>query len=254
MLLTLLLAPETPGGAQPPPAATCESFSRDAEKLPPLVRGWFAQSADERVVMCPQSAAGAPEAAVPLYFGEGTVTQHAEVCSYLSHGLTLVGSGETARLRRYERGEALAMALAGAGCPRPHATPVAATYVETYDVTPAAFVGIMRLWSAATAALANAGNEHCCALSGGTGRQAGATDARIAPEARTRLEAAITPDHASAVTVTRIVRIPGSVLRHRYAVFLAVPGPSPESPALYVVYVDKALRGPYEITAFAETN
>jgi hypothetical protein len=252
VLLTLLLAPDAAGGAQAPPAAGCQSFSRDAETSPPLVREWFARSADERVLVCPQSSA--PGASAPLYFGEGAVTQHGEVCSYLSHGLTLVGSGDTARLRRYERSEALAMALAGAGCPRPHGASAGAAYVETYDVTAAAFVGIMRLWSAATASLAAAANEHCCAARGEAAGQPGAAAATIAPEARTRLEAAISPGHLSAATVTRIVRIPGSVLRHRYALFLTVPDATAGSPALYVVYVDKSLRGPYEITAFAETN
>ena len=253
VLLTLLLAPAASDRAQAPPAATCQSFSRDAEKLPPLVREWFAQSADERVLVCPQSAAGAPEADAALYFGEGAVTQHGEVCSYRSHGLTLVGSGDAARLHRYERSEALDMALAGAGCPRPHGASVAAAYVETYDVTPAAFIGIMRLWSAATATLGAAGNEHCCAMRGGAA-EPGAASARIAPEARTRLEAAMSPGHTSAATVTRIVRIPGSALRHRYALFLTVADTVAGSPALYVVYVDRRLRGPYEITAFAETN
>jgi hypothetical protein len=213
------------------------------------VREWFAQSADERVLACRQSAAGAPEAAAPLYFGEGAVTQHGEVCSYLSHGLTLVGSGDAARLRRYERSEALDMALAGAGCPQPHGASVAGAYVETYDVSPAAFVGITRLWSATTASLAAAGNEHCCAMRGGA-----QASARVAPEARARLEAAISPGHVSAATVTRIVRIPGTVLRHRYALFLTVADTASGSPALYVVYVDKSLRGPYEITDFTDTN
>jgi hypothetical protein len=248
VLLTLLLAPSAPDGAQAPPVAACHSFSRDGENVPPLVREWFARSADERVLVCRQSAAGGPETAAPAYFGEGAVTQGGAVCSYLSHGLTLVGSGEAARLQRYERSEALDMALAGAGCPRPHGTSDAAPYVETYDITPAAFVGITQLWSAVTATLAAAGNEHCCAARGG------AAEVRIAPEARARLEAAISPGHASAATLTRIVRIPGSVLRHRYALFLTVPDTTPGSAALYVAYVDKHLRGPYEITAFAETN
>jgi len=265
VLLTLLLAPAASDGAQAPPAATCQSFSRDAENLPPLVREWFAQSADERVLVCPQGAAGAPEADAALYFGEGAVTQHGEVCSYRSHGLTLVGSGDAARLHRYERNEALDMALAGIGCPRPHGASVAAAYVETYDVTPAAFIGIMRLWSAATAAIA-ADKEHCCAMpadahgsaSGaahpGGAAQPRAAESRITPEARARLEAEIDPAHVGAASVTRIVRIPGSVLRHRYALFLTVPDATRDSPAAYVAYIDKSVRRPYEITDFAETN
>jgi len=88
----------------------------------------------------------------------------------------------------------------------------------------------------------------------GGAAETGAASARIAPEARTRLEAAMSPGHTSAATVTRIVRIPGSVLHHRYALFLTVADTVAGSPALYVVYVDRRLRGPYEITAFAETN
>jgi hypothetical protein len=195
------------------------------------------------------------------------VTQRGAVCSYLSHGLTLTGSGEAARLERYERTEALAMALSGADCPRPHGASGADAYVETYDVSPSAFVGIMGLWSATKATLATAQSEPgCCAprqgVSGtapGVGRPAttpgpDAAAARMTPEARGRLEAAIGPGRMSTATVTRIVRIPGSVLRHRYALFLKVPDTLSGSSSLYVLYVDKRLRGPYEISAFAETN
>ena len=122
LLSSLLLAPAAPGTAQPPAAASCQSFSRDAHPIPPLVRAWFEHSADERVVVCPQTAGAAGEATAPLYFGEGAVSQHGAVCSYLSHGLTLSGSGDAARLQRYERSEATDMAMAGAGgCPQPHA-------------------------------------------------------------------------------------------------------------------------------------
>jgi hypothetical protein len=261
-LLSLLLAPTAPGAAAqagaPPP---CQSFSRDSQTAPPLVRAWFATSADERVVVCPQGAAGGGEPPAPLYFGEGAVTRRGEVCSYRSHGLTLSGSGETARLQRYERSEALDMALAGTGCPTPHGGAGTAAYVETYDISPAAFEEIMRLWSAAAAAAAG-GDEHCCSAhdtatpgAAGTARtQPRASELRIAPEAREHLEAALGPDHLLTPTVTRIVRIPDSVLRHRYALFLTVSDTAAGSPALYVVYVDKTVRHPYQITAFAETN
>ena len=93
VLVTLLLAPAASGGGPAPAApAACQSFSRASENPPPLVRAWFAHSADERVLACPQAPATAGEAVAPLYFGEGVVTHHGEVCSYLSHGLTLVGS------------------------------------------------------------------------------------------------------------------------------------------------------------------
>jgi len=243
LLSSLLLAPAAPGAAHPPAAASCQSFSRDTHPVPPLVRAWFEHSADERVVVCPQAAGAAGEAPAPLYFGEGAVSHHGAVCSYLSHGLTLSGSGDAARLQRYERSEATDMALAGAGgCPQPHGAADPAAYVETYDVTVAAFEGIMRLWSAASAA---GQDGHCCAAHG---------EGHIAPEAREHIEAALGPDHRRITTVTRIVRIPGSVLRHRYAMFLTTTEAAAGSAALYVLYVDKALRGPYEISAFAETN
>ena len=243
VLSMLLLAPAGSGAPPPPPASACQSFGRDAQTMPLLVREWFAHSTDERVLVCPQSAAGTQGTEATAYFGEGAVKQHGGVCSYLSHGLTLTGSGAATRLQRYERSEALDMALAGTGCPAPHGD--AGAYVETFDVSSAAFIGIMRLWSAATATLA-ADKEHCCAMR--------AAESRITPEARARLEAEIGPGHIGAASVTRIVRIPGSVLRHRYALFLTVPEDSRGSPADYVVYIDKSVRRPYEITDFAETN
>ena len=253
LLSTLLLSAAAPGAAHAPAAASCQSFGRDAQTVPPLVRAWFEHSADERVLVCPQAAGAAGEATAPLYFGEGAVSQHGAVCSYLSHGLALGGSGAAARLQRYERSEALDMALAGAGgCPRPHGAADPAAYVETYDVTAAAFEGIVRLWSTATAALAMRPNRHCCAAHAGA--QPGAADGPVAPEAREHMEAALGPDHVLTTTITRIVRLPGSVLRHRYAMFLTATDPAAGSAALYVIYVDKALRGPYEISAFAETN
>ncbi len=270
VLLTLLLAPGA-SEAAPAPSA-CQSFSREAQALPRLVSEWFAHSADERVVMCPQRATPSGELPAALYFGEGPVSRHGGVCSYASHGLALAGGGAAARLERYERSEALDMALAAPDCPRPHGGTGVAAYVETYDITAAIFEEIMRLWSAATAGLGAGVDETCCAApagrsdgsaasapveSGGSGaprqtRPAG--DAAIAPEAREHIDAALGPDHLRRTTVTRIVRIPGSVLRHRYAMFLTVTDPGAASPALYVVYVDKHLHGPYAITAFAETN
>ena len=97
----------------------------------------------------------------------------------------------------------------------------------------------MRLWSTITATPAAA-----CS---------GCKATRPAGEARARLQAAL-GTHTGAATVTRIVRIPGSVLRHRYALFVKAPDAPAAAASQYVVYVDKTLRGPYEITAFAETN
>jgi hypothetical protein len=238
VLVTLLLAPATSGAAAAP--AACETFTRSSESLPALVREWFADSPDERVVMCPQPGAPGSAAAQPLYFGEGGLHQRGGVCTYLSHGLEVAGSGATARLQRYEHNDALAMALAGPDCPPPHAGMSAQGYVETYDVTPSAFLGIMRLWSAL-------GTTAPATASGGEG--ASAADAAT----RARLQAAL-GTRTSAADVTRIVRLPGSLLHHRYALFVKAPVPPAGGSSQYVIYVDKHLRGPYEITAFAETN
>jgi hypothetical protein len=88
----------------------------------------------------------------------------------------------------------------------------------------------------------------------GAAAQPRAAESQFAPQARARLEAEIDPGHIGAASVTRIVRIPGSVLRHRYALFLTVPEATRGTPADYVVYIDKSVRRPYEITDFAETN
>jgi hypothetical protein len=237
VLVTLLLAPAASGSTA---AAACQSFTRGSATLPTLVSEWFARSTDERVLMCPQAGAPGSEGATSLYFGEGVVTQQGAVCTYLSHGLTLAGSGSAARLQRYDRSEALAMALAaGPGCPTPHDPASAQGYIETYDISTAAFVGIMRQWSAITS------NAQVNASGTDGSRSAAAALARLQAELGTR---------AGETTVTRIVRIPGSVLRHRYALFLKVPQPQGGGASQYVIYVDKSIRGPYEVTAFAETN
>jgi len=236
--VTLLLAPATSGAAAAP--AACKTFTRGSEPLPALVRAWFTDSNDERVRVCPPPEAAESAAAPPLYFGEGPVTRRGAVCTYLSHGLKLVGSGDAARLQRYDRGDALAMALAAPDCPAPHAAGSGQGYVETYDVTPSAFVGIMRLWSDISTPAAATGADR-----DGANAAAAATRARLQAALGTR---------ASAAVVTRIVRIPGSVLRRRYALFVTAPVPPAGGASQYVVYVDRHLRGPFEITAFAETN
>ena len=227
VLATLLLAPATSGGATA--SSACETWTRASTAAPALVREWFARSTDQRVRVCPQPAATGAESAAPLYFGEGSVTRRGAVCSHQSHGLKLTGSGPSARLQRYDRTEALAMALANAECPPPGAAAGAHAYVETYDVSAAAFVGIMRLWSAPC----------------GTGAAAAACE---------RLQATLGPERMRAATVTRIVRIPGSLLRRRYALFIEAPHPPAGGASRYVVYVDKHARGSYQISAFAETN
>jgi hypothetical protein len=262
VLLSLLVAPAAPDAAHASAPPACQSFSREAQTpaMPAFVRAWFAHSTDERVTVCPQNAAASGESSAPLYFGEGAVSQQGGVCSYRSHGLKLSGSGGAARLQRYERSEALNMALAGKACPTPHGAGTT-PYVETYDITPAAFEEMMRLWSQAAAAVVAPSSQHCCARAAASANPAGmgtgaiaATELRIAPEARQHLEAALGPDHLLTPTVTRIVRIPGRMLRHRYALFVTVTDPAADSSALYVVYVDKALRSANEITAFAQTN
>ena len=242
VLVTLLLAPAATGSAAPP--GGCTTYTRGGDALPPHVSEWLAHSTDERVVRCPQPGAPGGAAATALYFGEGAVTRHGTVCTYPRHGLTLAGSGAAARLVRYDRSEALAMALADPECPPPHAPTTAQGYVETYDISTATFVGIMRLWSGLAGAPAVA-PAAAPSGSGGTGALAAGT--------RARLQAALGAP-TSGATVTRIVRIPGSVLRHRYALFVKAPDTPAGAGSQYVIYVDKKLRGPYDITAFAETN
>ena len=245
VLVTLLLAPAASGSAAAP--AACETFSRSTGAPPSLVRDWLAHSGDERVVMCPQPGAPGSGGTTALYFGEGGLTQHGTVCTYPRHGLTLAGTGAAAHLQRYDRSEALAMALAGHECPTPHAPTSAQGYVETYDISTSTFVGIMRLWSSiATAPAAAGGVQPGGATSGSEG-----TRTPVAAT-RARVQAAL-GSRTSEATVSRIVRIPGSALRHRYALFVKAPDASGAS-SQYVIYLDKSLRGPYEIKAFAETN
>jgi hypothetical protein len=239
VLVTLLLAPAASGAAAAP---ACETFARGSATLPMLVGEWFGHSSDERVVKCPQAGPPGREGATALYFGEGALTQHGAVCKYPRHGLTLTGTGAAARLQRYDRSEALAMALAGPGaCPKPHDPASAQGYIETYDVSTSSFEGIMRLWSAITTS----------ATSNSSGTDA--TRSATAAAARVRLQAELGA-RTGDVTVTRIVRIPGSVLRRRYALFVKAPQPPGGGASQYVIYMDKGIRGPYEITAFAETN
>jgi hypothetical protein len=129
------------------------------------------------------------------------------------------------------------MALAGAACPVPHAD--THDYVETYDVNAAAFASIMQLWSQTSAAIASGAPT--------------AVDAAGA-EVRKQLEAALRPGRSNGAAITRVVRIPGSVFHHRYALFIKVPERAADTVPLYVIYVDKNLRGPYWISAFAESN
>lgn len=238
LLMLLLPAASTVASPAPTSAPTaCQTFTRNSATLAPLLRAWFAHSSDERVRLCPQSPAAAGEDTAAVYLGEGAVAQHGTVCSYPSHVLARIGSGSGEHLQRQEGTEALEMALAGAQCPVPHAG--THDYVETYDVSTAAFASIMRLWSQTSAAIA-----------AGTPTAVDATGTDV----RKRLEAALSPGHSGGAVVNRLVRIPGSVLHHRYALFIKVPERAGDAGPLYVIYVDKNLRGPYWISAFAETN
>jgi hypothetical protein len=249
VLVTLLLAPATSGGATA--SSACEAWTRASTAVPALVREWFAHSTDERVLACQQPATTGTDGA-PLYFGEGSVTQRGAVCSYLSHGLTLAGSGAAARLQRYDRTEALTMALADMDCPRPHTGAGPRVYVETYDVSREAFVAIMRLWLATSAPPSAAAGSTDASRPAAAG--SGPGGATAGDETRAKMQATIGPSRMSGAAVTRIVRIPGSLLHHRYALFINAPDPPAGSASLYVIYVDKHVRGPYQITAFAETN
>jgi len=240
-LLTLLLAPPPPSAAAPAAATSCQTFTRAAAAAaPPLVRGWFADSADERVLVCPQPGQPATsEGAAPLFWGEGSVIRQGEVCSYISHALTAVGSDAARRLRRVDRTEAVAMALAGKECPAPHDQAAPSAYVMTYDVSRAAFVALMELWSR---------------LKGhGSATSAAAPVAASTTAILARLRAAIEDGRLQAPGVTRIVRVPGSALRRRYALFVKDPD-RPAQSGMYVIYVQKRLRGPYEVSDIAESN
>ena len=237
VLVTLLLTPAASGSAAAP--AACQAFTRSSAALPTLVTEWFARSTDERVLMCPQAGAPGSEGATSLYFGEGVLTQQGAVCTYLSHGLTLAGSGTTARLQRYDRSEALAMALAGPGCPRPHDPASAQGYIETYDISTATFMGIMRLWSATTTTAAV--------------NSSGTDGARSAAEARARLQAVL-GTRTSEITVTRIVRIPGSTFHRRYALFVIDPSKAAAAAGFYVIYLRRDVRGSTHIIGIAETD
>src|SRR5262249_54579258 len=69
-----------------------------------------------------------------------------------------------------------------------------------------------------------------------------------------RLRGAIDAGRMKSASVTRIVRVAGTVWQHRFALFVVNPDSSDAQPGLYVLYLRKPLRGPYHITAIADTN
>jgi len=249
-LVTLLLL--QPAGAAAQPAIPCQVFARGNAQAPQLVRDWLAHSSDERVTVCPQPGAAAADV-TPLYAGEGAVSRHGTVCSYASHGLTIEGSGAVQRLRRYESGEATAMALADRDCPTPHPPAAPHPYTTTYDVSHTAFLSIIQLWS--TIAVSSAAFEHelaCCdvggAPPGAVPRAIGGTDARQ------RLRAAILAGDMKEAVVSRIVRIPDSAFRRRYALFVIDPAQDAAGSRFYVLYLRRDWRGPSHIIGIAETD
>lgn len=257
-LLIPLLAPASPVATQPA-QAPCQTFTRGSADAPPLVRAWLAESGDERVRVCPQPGAS-PAEAPPLYFGEGAVTRRGTVCSYVSHGLAIIGSGATSRLRRIERTEAVAMALADGECPLPHPAAGRDAYVMTYDVSPRSFGGIMELWLRFTSAGAPQSPEQqpqvCCRLSA---KSAAAPGYPQTAAVLKRLRAAAEGGRLKPSALTRIVRLPGSAFRRRYALFVEDPDKvkdrqAPGQPGMYVIYVQKRLRGPYEVSDVGESN
>ncbi|HUJ51911.1 MAG TPA: hypothetical protein VLX08_00010 [Steroidobacteraceae bacterium] len=250
-LVTLLLL--QPGGAAaPPPAMPCQVFARGNAQAPQLVREWLARSSDERVTVCAQPGpAGAN--AVPLYAGEGAVSRHDGVCSYASHGLAIEGSGAAQRLRRYESSEATAMALADRDCPTPHPPAAPQPYTTTYDVSHAAFLSIIQLWSAVATSSAAFEHELACCNVGAAPAEA-VRRSLDATEARQRLRAAILAGDMKGAVVTRIVRIPDSAFRRRYALFVTDPAQDAAGSRFYVLYLRRDWRGPSHIIGIAETD
>jgi len=235
------------------PAMPCAVFTRGNAQAPQLVREWLARSSDERVAICAQPPPARADAA-PAYAGEGAVTRHGTMCSYASHGLTIEGNGPAQRLRRYESGEATAMALAGGkDCPTPHPPGATHPYTTTYDVSSGAFVSIMQLWSTVSASSVALEQELNCCERGGA--PPGAVPRALgAGDARQRLRAAILAGDMQAAVVVRIVRIPDSAFHRRYALFVLDPSRDAGGSRFYVVYLRRDLRGPTHIIGIAETD
>ena len=246
VVLVLLLAPCGARAQVMPPS--CQSFTRSSSAAPDLVRRWLARSTDDHVTVCTRTGSGIPADAAPLYSGESGVTRQGAVCSFSSHGLTRVGTGAATQLRRYERSDAVAMAVAGGQCPQQHSA--AQRYTETYDVSPAAFVSIMELWAAAAASAQTLDREICC-----EGRNAPSTAARdtlAAAATGKRLRAAIEAGRMKSAPVIRIVRVSGLAMRRRYALVVVDPDAHPAGSAYYVIYLSRWLAGAWHISGVAD--
>jgi hypothetical protein len=220
---------------------SCQAYGGASAAAPAIVLEWLKRSGDERVMVCNPPAV--PLEAPPRYRGESAVSRHGAVCSYSSHGLAKVGSGAAARLQRYERGDVVHMALAAADCPPLPAANGTDPYTATYDVSHAAFAAIIALWRIAAAATAGF-DRASSADGGGPGSAPTATSAAV----RARLRAAIAAGKMQTAPVIRIVRISGTLLRHRYALMVTDPEQGDSEAAMYVVYLSKSYPGPWRIT------
>lgn len=226
--VALLLSWVLPLAAQAA-APDCRVFVRDSADAPAAVREWLKASGDARVRVCHLVA---DDAATAVFTGEGAVSRSGDVCSFPSHGLTSLGNAEHTRLTRYESDEMRAMLLGEAACPVPHSGG-APTYTLTYQVSPKVFEEVIRWWQALT-------------LSGKP-----ELPAAVAGTAGTRLRAALAAGRLRDVSVVRLVRIPGSWLRHRYTLFVTDPEAAPAG--AYVIYLSKRPRAPWQITGVADT-
>jgi hypothetical protein len=204
------------------------------------------------VRVCKPATGGPGEPLETTYAGESAVRRQGGVCSYARHGLLKVDAGNTSRLERDERGDIEVMALAGEECPEPH--PIGAdAYVPTYDVNARAFEAIMQLWASVAASALRFDRELACCEETGPGTAVAVGPAALGDSGR-RLRGAIDGGHMKSATVMRIVRVSASVWQRRYALFVANPATAAGEPRLYVIYLRKTLRGPYHITAVADTN
>jgi hypothetical protein len=217
-----------------------------------MVHAWLARSSDDHVRICRPAAGATAEAAATSYAGESAVRRQGGVCSYTSHRLEKIGTGSATRLERYERSDVQVMALADSECPAPYAARTDA-YVPTYDVNPRAFEAIMQLWAAAAASTLRFDQELACCTGAASGAAVAVAPATLGDSGR-RLRGAIDGGRMKSATIARIVRVSGSVWQRRYALFVANPDSSDAQARLYVIYLRKPLRGPYHITAIADTN
>ena len=253
LALTALLVAGSPGAPAPPAAApSCATYTRSSTNTPPLVHKWLARSADDHVRVCQPPASGPGELQATTYAGESALRRQGGVCSYARHGLLRVDAGNNSRLERDERGDVEVMALAGEQCPEPHPTGADA-YVPTYDVSARAFESIMELWASVAASALRFDRELACCEGTGAGAAVAVGPAALGDSGR-RLRGAIDGGRMKSASVTRIVRVSASVWQRRYALFVANPDDASGQARLYVIYLRKPLRGPYHITAVADTN